>query len=149
VTPLPKKFSSLADRFTALAVLVVWAPLAAVVGATGGAILAVVLGLSVAVYAVFVMGRVGVVATTEGVVVHGYGRNRRLHWKEIDRFEIQQIRPNRAYVVLCSGSRVKMTGIGPTWILFHEHTMVLADHKVAALNAIRSQVLSGEAATSA
>jgi hypothetical protein len=148
VTSLPKKFSSLPYRFTALAVLVVWAPLAAVVGATGGAILAAVLGLSVAVYAVFVMWRVGVVATTEGVVLHGYGRNRRIHWKEIDRFEIEKTRPNRAYVVLSSGSRVEMTGIGPTWILFHEHTMVLADHRVATLNAIRSQV-SGAPATSA
>jgi hypothetical protein len=121
----------------------VWAPLAAIVGATGGALSAVVLGLAVVVYVLLVMLRVGVVATTEGVVLRGYFRNRRVAWHEIDHFEIEETRPNRAYVVLVSGNRMKLIGIGPSWILFHGPTMVASRRRVAALNAIRSQAFPG------
>ena len=143
MTPLPKKFWSLPYRFGAFLTLVVWAPLAAVVGATGGALLAAVCGLLVALYAVLVMWRVGVVATPDGVLLRGYVRNRHIHWQDVDHFEDEDTNPYRPYVVLMSGERVKITGIGPSRA-FREHTTVLARRHVAALNAIRSQVSSGE-----
>ena len=147
VTPLPKTFRSLPYRFMALQTLVVVAPVAAIVGATGGALVAVICGLLVAAYAVLVMWRVGVVATPDGVVLRGYVRNRHIHWREIDRFEDEDtdrlFGRYRPYVVLVSGERLKITGIGPSRG-FREHTMALARRHIAALNAIRSQVSSGE-----
>ena len=143
VTRLPKKFGSLPYRFVALVALVVWAPLAAVVGATGGALLAVVCGVLVALYAVLVMWRVGIVATADGVRLRGYVRNRHIHWQDVDRFEDEDTDRYRPYVVLVSGERVKITGIGPSRG-FREHTTLLARRHLAALNAIRSQLSSGQ-----
>jgi hypothetical protein len=156
VTPLPKTFWSWPYRFGAIWVLVVAAPLAIVVGAiagsllvgaigkTGGTVLAVVCGLVVALYAVLVMSRVGVIAQPDGVLLRGYVRNRYIHWQDVDHFEDQDARPWQGQVMLVSGERVKLTGLGPSWILFHEHTLLVARHQVAELNAIRTQVLSGE-----
>jgi hypothetical protein len=97
----------------------------------------------VALYAVLVMWRVGVVATPDGVVLRGYVRNRHIEWHDVDHFEDEDTDRYRAYVVLVSGERVKITGIGPSRG-FREHTTVLARRHVAALNAIRSQVSSGQ-----
>ena len=147
MTPLPRKFRSLPYRFVALRTLVVMAPVAAVVGATGGALVAVICGLLVAAYAVLVMWRVGVVATPNGVVLRGYARNRRIRWPEIDHFEDEDtdrlFGRYRPYVVLVSGERLKITGVGPS-SGFREHTMALARGHIAALNAIRAQVSSEE-----
>jgi len=52
------------------------------------------------------------------------------------------MRAHRPYVVLVSGERVKITGIGPSRG-FREHTTVLARRHIVALNSIRSQVSSG------
>ena len=101
VTRLPKKFGSLPYRFVALVALVVWAPLAAVVGATGGALLAVVCGVLVALYAVLVMWRVGIVATADGVRLRGYVRNRHIHWQDVDRFEDEDTDGSSYALVAC------------------------------------------------
>jgi hypothetical protein len=103
----------------------------------------VICGLSVAAYAVLVMWRVGVVATPDGVVLRGYVRNRQIHWQDVDSFEDEDTDRYRPYVVLVSGERVKITGIGPSRG-FGEHATLLARRHIAALNAIRSQVSSGE-----
>lgn len=143
VTPLPRKFTSLPYRFGAARVLVVCVPLALVVGALGGAPLALAFGLFISAYVVLVMWRVGVVATPDGVVLRGYVRNQHIQWQDIDHFEDEDTDPYRPYVVLVSGERVKITGIGPS-MAFREHTTLLARRHIAVLNAIRSQVSSGE-----
>ena len=143
VTQLPKRFTSFPYRVLATGYLIAVAPIAAVIGATGGAFLAVVCGFLFALYAVLVMWRVGIVATRDGVVLRGYVRNRHIPWKDVARFEDEDTGRYRAYVVLVSGERVKITGIGPS-LGFREHTMVLARSHIAALNAIRSEVSSGE-----
>jgi hypothetical protein len=143
VTPLRKNFRSLPYRFVALRTLVFGAPLAAIVRATGGAFLAVTFGLLMAAYSVLVMWRVGVVATPEDVVLRGYVRKRHIDWHDIDHFEDHDASPYRPYVVLVSGQRVKITGIGPS-MAFRERTTVLARRHIAILNAIRSQVSPGE-----
>ncbi len=143
MTRLPKKFSSFPFRVLAIEYLIFVAPFAAIIGATVGAFLAVVCGLVVALYAALVMLRVGVVATRDGVVLRGYVRNRHIPWQDLDHFEDEDTGRYRAYVVLVSGERVGITGIGPS-LGFREHTMVLARRNIAALNAIGSQVRSGE-----
>jgi len=143
VTPLPRTFRSLPYRYVALQTLIVLAPLAAIVGATGGALLAVLCGLLVAAYAVIVMWRVGVVATHDGVVLRGYGRNRHIQWREIDHFDDENANPYRPYVALVSGERLKITGIGPS-MAFREHTTLLARRRIAVLNDILLQVSSNE-----
>jgi hypothetical protein len=116
--------------------------LAAVIGKTGGSVLAAVSGLVVALYALLVMSRVGVSATSDGVLLRGYVRNRQIDWQDVDRFE-EDTRPWRAHVVLVSGERVKLTGLGPSWFLFRDHTLLVARRQVADLNAIRAEVSSG------
>jgi len=156
VTPLPRTFRSWPYRFMAIWGLLVFAPLAivvggiagsllaAVIGKTGGTVLAAVCGLVVALYAVLVMSRVGVTATSDGVLLRGYVRNRHIDWQDVDRFEDEDTRPWQAHVVLASGERVKLTGLGPSWFLFHDHTLLVARSQVADLNAIRTEVSSGE-----
>jgi hypothetical protein len=156
VTPLPKKFVSSPYRFWAIWVLVVAAPLALVLGAivgsvlvsvigkTGGTLLAAGCGLMVALYAVLVLSRVGVIATADGVLLRGFFRNRHIRWQDVEHFEDEDTRTYRAYVVLVSGERVELAGIGPSWLLFREHTLLVARQSVAELNAIRTEVLSVE-----
>jgi len=161
VRRLPKRFVSLPYRFLPFWVLLVAAPLAVVLGAivgslldaiigkTGGTILAAGCGLVVVLYAVLVLWRVGVTATIEGVRLRGFVRNRHIEWRDVDHFEDDNTRTYQAYVVLVSGERVKLTGLGPSWLFFHEHTLLAARQSVADLNAIRTQVLSGTAGTNA
>jgi hypothetical protein len=156
VTRLPKRFVSLPYRFLPVWVLLVAVPLALVLGAivgslldtvigkTGGTILAAGCGLVIALYAVLVLGRVGVTATADGVLVRGFVRNRHIDWRDIDHFEDENTRTYQAYVVLVSGKRVKLAGLGPSWLLFHGHTLLTARQSVADLNTIRTQELSAE-----
>jgi Bacterial PH domain len=143
VTRLPKRFTSFPYRFMSIEYLIFVAPFVAIVGATGGALLALACGLLVALYAVLVMWRVGVVATREGVVLRSYVRSRHIPWQDVDHFEDEDTGRYRAYVVLVSDERVKITGIGPS-LGFREHTMAIARRHIAALNSIRSEVSSGD-----
>jgi hypothetical protein len=119
------------------------APVVAIIGATGGATLALVAGLLTVAYAVVVAWRVGVDATANGLVLRGSFRVRRIAWRDIDHVEIDETRPYRMHVVTVSGSRVKISGLGPT-LPFHEPTMATARKRVRELNTIRSEVLSGD-----
>ena len=62
-------------------------------------------------------------------------------WRDVTRVEIDQARPYGMYVVTTTGSRVAISGLGPT-LAFHERTMSKAREQVRELNTIRSEMLS-------
>lgn len=142
MTPLPKRFRSMWSRIQAIRILLI-APVVAIVGATGGATLAIVSGLLTVAYAAAVAWRVGADATAKGLMVRGFVRVRHIPWHEIDHVEIDETSPYRMHVVSTSGSRIQISGLGPT-LIFHEATMATARTRVRELNTIRSEVLSGD-----
>jgi hypothetical protein len=119
------------------------APVVAIVGATGGATLAIVSGLLTVAYAVAVVWRVGVDATVNGLVVRGFVRVQHIPWHDVDHVEIDETSPYRMHAVSPSGGRIQISGLGPT-LIFHQATMATARKRVHELKTIRTEVLSGD-----
>jgi hypothetical protein len=142
VTPLPRYFRA-RTRWIDFVRWVLIAPIAAIFGAAaGGATLAVVCGVLPVVYALFVVRRVGVEATSGGLVMHDYFfKSRRVRWEDVVRVELSERWPWGALVVTNSGARIKALGLGASNIR-HRESMEQSRNKVGELNQIRSDVLA-------
>lgn len=142
MTSLPKKFRSNARWFRFVPCFFPGIPVAAIFGALVGPTLAVVCGLLPVVYAFLVVAKVGVEATSQGLVLHDYSlRVRRIRWGEIDHIELAEAWPWNGVVVAVSGRRYKTLGLGASHI-GHEASMANSRRKVDELNLIRSEVLA-------
>ena len=85
------------------------------------------------IYGVMLGRRLGVVATTDGMVLHGPLGSRRVAWREADRFVLASSYPWRVSLRKWDGSWVKAWGLGASGIR-HGKTMEESQQLVEALN---------------
>jgi hypothetical protein len=98
-----------------------------------GAALDLVLGGGLIIYGVMLGRRLGVVATTDGMVLHGPLGSRRVAWREADRFTLDSSYPWRVSLRKRDGTWVKAWGLGASAIR-HGKTMEESRQLVEALN---------------
>ena len=98
-----------------------------------GAAVDLLLGGGLILYGVTVARRIGVVADSDGVVLHGPFGSRRVAWREADRFVLASSYPWRVSLRKWDGSWVKAWGLGASGIR-HGKTMEESQQLVEALN---------------
>ena len=141
VRPLPKTFRSTTRLVLIFQCVVVLAPVGAALGATFGAMGALACGLLPLAYAGIFARRIGVEATSNGLVLHGYFLTRSIPWRDIDHVELVETWPYNARVVKVGGFTRKAFGLGASG-LFHRASMEKSRQMVRELNQIHSEVLA-------
>jgi hypothetical protein len=111
---LPKRFRSRTRWFLIFYAIVPLGLVAAVVGATGGAALAVACGLLPLVLASLLAWRASIEATADGLVLHDVIQIRRIPWNQVDHIELSHgFWTFRVVTVIArNGSRIKSVGLG-------------------------------------
>src|SRR5439155_21372167 len=100
----------------------------------GGTPSAWVIGLALLALAVIYVRRIGVEATPTGIRVYRELGSTLVAWAEIERFELDDVRPWPCWLVTTTGLRLKTWGLQPSPFVKHRVGMVATRSLVDSLN---------------